>query len=96
MGLFLGLLGGILYGVMYMWVLREPLLFMLAFAGLGFMIGESVGIATNRKRGVRLQYVAGGGVVIAYLTFSALVGVTVFTALIGAVVGVILAIRSLR
>ena len=43
-------------------------LFSLAFAAaaLGFMLGEGVSVAANRKRGRTLQYVSLGGVLISY------------------------------
>ena len=43
-------------------------LFSLAIvaAGLGFIVGEGVGAAANRKRGRTLQYAAVGGVLISY------------------------------
>ena len=49
-------------------------LFSLAIvaAGLGFIVGEGVGAAANRKRGRTLQYAAVGGVLISYaIVFAA-------------------------
>jgi hypothetical protein len=96
MGTFLALLGGIVYGVIYIFVMYDSLLFLLAFAGLGFMIGESIGIATNRKRGVKLQYVAGVSVLIAYFSFSVVVGSIIFSAGIGTFVGLAISVSRLK
>ena len=96
MSLFLGLVGGVVFGVILLFFLYDPLLYLIAFAGLGFMIGESTGIATNRKRGRTLQYIAGGGVAVAFLTFTLIVGSVVTSALLGAGIGVFLALSRLR
>ena len=45
---------------------------LLVGAGLGYAVGESVSMATNRKRGTPLQVIAAGGVVAAYLLRSAI------------------------
>ena len=96
MGTFLARLGGIVYGIIYLFVTYDSLLFLLAFAGLGLMIGESIGIATNRKRGMKLQYVAGVSVFIAYVSFSVIVGTFLFSALVGPFVGLAISVSRLK
>lgn len=39
--------------------------------GLGYLVGEAVSMATNRKAGPPLQALAAGGVVVAYVVRSA-------------------------
>ncbi len=46
----------------------------LAGAGVGYVVGESVATATNRKSGPVLQTVAGAGAVIAFLVYGAVGG----------------------
>jgi hypothetical protein len=46
-------------------------------AGIGYLIGEGVAIATNRKVGLPLQVEAAAGVIIAYLVRSAVLAFTV-------------------
>ncbi len=41
-------------------------------AGAGYVIGESVSVATNRKVGVRVQVIAGAGVVLAFVVRGAI------------------------
>jgi len=96
MGTFLALLGGIIYGIIYLFVIYDSLLFLLAFAGLGLMIGESIGIATNHKRGMKLQYVAGASILIAYFSFSVIAGSIIFSALFGTFVGLAIAVSRLK
>jgi hypothetical protein len=40
----------------------------LAGIGIGYAIGEIVSVATNRKAGPPLQFIAAGGVIVAFLT----------------------------
>jgi hypothetical protein len=51
-------------------------------AGIGYLIGEGVAVATNRKVGLLLQIEAGGGVVIAYLVRSVVLGLRVDASLL--------------
>ncbi|HVP05080.1 MAG TPA: hypothetical protein VMT90_05310 [Dehalococcoidia bacterium] len=43
-------------------------------AGVGYCIGESVSIATNRKIGRQLQVIAAGGAVLAYVMHNIVAG----------------------
>ena len=45
---------------------------LLVGGGAGYMIGESVSIATNRKVGVQVQVLAGAGVVLAFAVRGAM------------------------
>ena len=45
---------------------------LLVGGGAGYMIGESVSIATNRKVGVQVQVLAGAGVVLAFVVRGAI------------------------
>jgi hypothetical protein len=47
---------------------------LLAAAGIGYVIAESVGVATNRKAGTPLQVVAAAGAVVAYLVRNLTIG----------------------
>lgn len=47
---------------------------LLLGAAAGYVIGEAVSWATNRKRGTSLQVVAAGGAVVAYLVRNLLLG----------------------
>jgi hypothetical protein len=50
----------------------------LAGAGLGYCIGESISLSTNRKAGVPLQMVAVAGACIAYIARNLVAGYGVF------------------
>ncbi len=51
-----------------------PLGFLVFFIamGIGYLVGESVSLATNRKRGRQLAVVAVGGVIVAFLISNAI------------------------
>ena len=91
-GTVMGFLAPIFYG----------LLGVVALAGIGYSIGELVSASVNRKRGKTLQYVAVGGVAMAFLT-SLFVSVAItgyplsaIWALIGAGLGGYLAVARFR
>ncbi len=62
----MALVSGVIWGLVNIFV---PFFFLnlLIGAGVGYAIGEVVGLAVNRKRGRGLAAVAGAGVVISYL-----------------------------
>ena len=65
----------------------------IALAGIGYMIGEGVSVAVNRKRGRGLKLVASGGVFLAY-AMGIFLGVLPTTSLLlGLIVGFYIAIR---
>ena len=63
-----GLVAGGLWGLLLPHVVG--LIVILAGAGVGYVVGESVAVSTNRKSGRVLQVVAGAGAVIAFLVYS--------------------------
>ena len=75
---------------------------LLIGAGVGYAIGEVVGLAVNRKRGRGLAAVAGTGVVISYLVsillfFSFPFGLFhIFFDIISLVIGIFVAVTRLR
>ena len=76
----------------------SPLIFYLRLAGLGMMgylAGESVSLAVNRKRSVGLKLIASSSVVIVYLVSGIAMYLTVFGFIV-MIVAVLLAIRPFR
>lgn len=67
--LLLGLAGGLAFALIVR-PLVYGFLYMAAMAGFGYLVGEGVSLATNRKRGRRLQYVAAAGIVAAHLVIA--------------------------
>jgi hypothetical protein len=67
-----GLAAGGLWGLLLPGVVG--LIAILAGAGVGYVVGESVAVATNRKSGPVLQVVAGVGALIAFLVYNAVAG----------------------
>ena len=75
---------------------------LLLMIGLGYVVGEGIGAAVNRRRGRPYQYMAAGAVVLAFglylVTQLAVTGsftLDAFTAL-GAVIAVVVAVNRLR
>jgi len=103
-GLGAALVAGAVLGLL--WRLLFPFGFGFFFGffvalGLGYAVGESVSLATNRKRGPPLQVIAAAGVVVAYFVRNLLSGEGVIPTddLFGYVVvgvGVAVAIGRLR
>jgi hypothetical protein len=62
-----GLAGGLVLGLIVRPLVFGGFLYLAAFAGFGYLMSEAIGLATGRKQGPRLQFVAGAGVVIAGL-----------------------------
>jgi hypothetical protein len=80
---------------------------LLLGGGVGYLIGEAVAVATNRKSGTALQVAAGLGVVLAYVVRSAVLGFRVDASLlailtqdalglIAVVVGIFVAVNRVR
>ena len=65
--LVVGAVAGAIWGVIPFGILG-----LLVGGGAGYMIGESVSIATNRKVGVQVQVLAGAGVVLAFVVRGAI------------------------
>lgn len=75
---------------------------LLIFAGIGWVIGEAVGLATNRKRGPWLAVIGGAGVAICYgLTVLVSgrpigIGIGLIFDIAGLVIGIVTAVNRLR
>ena len=68
-GLLLGISGGT--AVAFFSLLhRIIMLDLIAIVGVGYVIGEGISAAVNRKRGRSLKFVAGGSMLIAYTIIS--------------------------
>ena len=88
--------GIVLVFLTYLGLFALPFLFMIAVAGLGYLIGEGTSIATNRKRGRSLQFAAAAGVLVAYaITVVAIGGIGLYD-LLGLAIGVAIAVGRLR
>ncbi len=78
---------------------RFPYLNFIIALGLGYAAGEAVSLATNRKRGLPLQVIAGVALALAYLTSSLLLNarfsLDLFD-LIALALGIMLAVGRLR
>ena len=71
-GAVLAIVGSAIVIASYMFV-PMPLLWWALVGGLGYVVGEGISIAANRKRGRKLKFVAAGAVLVA------VTGITVFT-----------------
>ena len=63
----LGVAGGIIFKLLSLLLGGVSFWQAIAFAGIGYMVGEGISVAVNRKRGRRLKLVASGGVFLAYV-----------------------------
>ena len=63
----LGVAGGIIFKLLSLLLGGVAFWQAIAFAGIGYVIGEGVSVAVNRKRGRGLKLVASGGVFLAYV-----------------------------
>ena len=63
----LGVAGGIIFKLLSLLLGGVSFWQAIAFAGIGYMVGEGVSVAVNRKRGRGLKLVASGGVFLAYV-----------------------------
>ena len=66
-GLLSSLSLGYIWGVLFWALLKIPLISILSPLGIGYAIGELVSITVKRKRGPRLAYIVGLGIVISYV-----------------------------
>ena len=102
-GVVVGLLGGVVIAVIVVnfYILPRPVHLIapylpgLLIAGLGYLIGETVSRATNRKRGPRLKLVAGLCMLVGYSLVAFLTGGTIVNTLylLAGAAGFYLAIR---
>ncbi len=63
----LGVAGGIIFWLLSLLLGGVAFWQAIAFVGIGYMIGEGVSVAVNRKRGRNLKLVASAGVFLAYV-----------------------------
>ncbi len=92
--LILGIALGLIFVVLEPQLERRVLLDALALGIAGYIIGEATNRLTNRAGGRTLKIVAAGGVVVAILTSS--FDGTTYGALLGALVGIYVAVTRLR
>ena len=81
----LGLAGGLAI-VLFIWLVPAPfLLFLVAYVGVGYLVGEGTSLSVNRTRGRGLKLVAGGGMFAAFMVsvFFGIAGPLFFTSLYG-------------
>ena len=89
----LGVVGGIIFKLLSLLLGGVAFWQAIAFAGIGYMVGEGVSVAVNRKRGRSLKLVASGGVFLAFVV-STMSGVTPTGSLyLGLIVAIYVAIR---
>ena len=92
--LILGIALGVTYDALEPQMARRLLLDSLGMGIIGYIIGEAVKLMTDRGRGRTLQVVAAGGGVVASLTSS--FDGTTYGAMLGALVGIYVAVKRLR
>ncbi len=98
-GVGIGVLGGIVLGVAgaFTNLLYFPYVFTLAMVGVGYLVGEGISRATNRKRGQPLIVVAVVGVVLAFVVVVAFSGLQLgIFDLIGLGIAIFLAVQRVR
>ncbi len=69
-GLAVGIALGFLLGFMSDMLFRIPFLPWIALVGVGYLVGESISLATNRKRGVPLMIIAAASVLMSFIIIS--------------------------
>lgn len=74
-GVVLAIAGGAIVSA-FIWFVPIPFLWLAAIAGLGYVVGEGISIAANRKRGRKLKFVAAGAVLAAVTAITITTGVT--------------------
>ena len=98
-GVGIGVLGGVILGVAgaYTNLLYFPYVFTLAMVGVGYMVGEGISRATNKKRGQPLIVAAVVGVVLAFVVVVAFSGLQLgIFDLIGLGIAIFLAVQRVR
>ena len=81
----LGLVGGLAVALFVLLVPAPFLLFLVAYVGIGYLVGEVTSLSVNRKRGRGLKLVAGGGMLAAFMVSVSfgIAGPLFFTSLSG-------------
>ncbi len=62
--------GGVLFAILDSFLYSVAFLPTIAVIGLGYAIGEGISRAVNRRRGGRIQWVAGGSMLLAYVIIT--------------------------
>ncbi len=73
---------GIIMFVIQTYLGSVPFLVSLLTLGAGYAVGEAISVATNRKRGTGLAFVAGGSMVVFLLVSGLVLTQNIFTWLI--------------
>ena len=68
--------GGVIVSVFILFLPLPHFLWWALIGGLGYVVGEGISIAANRKRGQRLKYVAAGAMFVAVTAITFATGVT--------------------
>ena len=98
-GVGIGVLGGLILGLAgaFTNLFFIPYVFTLAMVGLGYLVGEGISRATNRKRGQPLIVAAVVGVVLAFVVVVAFTGLQLnLFDLIALAIALFLAIQRVR
>ena len=98
-GIGVGILGGFILGLIarFTTLFFIPYLFTLAMVGLGYLVGEGISRATNKKRGQPLIVAAVVGVLAAFAIVAALAGLQLdLFDLIALGIAIFLAIQRVR
>ena len=72
-GLVVGAVGGVLVSVVVRYF-YFPYILAVLIVGLGFLVGETVSLTTNRKRGTKLKLMAGVSMLLGYSLITYLTG----------------------
>lgn len=83
-GLVVGIVGGIVISVVANVFIFPYMLHLMAvlIVGLGYLVGETISLSTNRKRGMRLKLAAGLSMFIGYSLITLLTGELAFNIII--------------
>ena len=85
-----GIIVGLVWGLIITLVTFTPLAWLLAIAA-GHAVGESVSIATNRKRGTGLMVVAGASLLVSIVT-AGLIEASIFRLLFANLMGLVVVV----
>ena len=82
-GLVVGIIGGFAVSFLVNFLNIQYIFYILAvlIVGLGYLVGEAISLATNRKRGTRLKLLAGLSMLLAYTLITYLTGGMTFNTL---------------
>lgn len=83
--LVIGIVGGLAFTFFTLLVPAPFLLYLVAFVGVGYLVGEGTSLSVNRKMGSNLKLVAAGGMFAAFVVsiFFGIAGPLFFTGLYG-------------